>query len=286
MPWTLTPPTSYQSSSRWFSSGGLTLSARPFEAMPRIFACYVVYNEAQLIAESLRSVKAYVDGFVVIDVAFPHNPSPGTHSSDDTRAICEAVCPPVPLTYVESNVRINQWDARNRYLELVPDGDYVFIVDGDEVLHGDYREIQPWIRSLRAAGQLDASLKVFTTAVSVRLSDAEIDQLAGRLPPEMYATAPVVNTAGFMTRFVKNDRSRGLHYRLNAQGVWGSGLYDRTEECISRAEDESAPMFLVNHHARQSYASWVVDLDRERAERGGGPPSRTVRGHMIRLPRG
>ena len=71
--------------------------------MKRIVACYTACNEALLISESIRSVKEYVDAFVVIDSVFTSNSVSATHSSDDMRSVVERVCAPIPLTYVESD---------------------------------------------------------------------------------------------------------------------------------------------------------------------------------------
>ena len=88
--------------------------------MSKIWACYVVFNEEQNIARSMRSVQAYVDGFIIIDTCFPSNPVDATNSTDNTMVEAGNACGNKELIYIAESKRMCEQEARNRYMEEVP----------------------------------------------------------------------------------------------------------------------------------------------------------------------
>ena len=224
----------------------------------RLTACYVVCNEEALIAESLRSVKAYVDRYVIVDAVFENNPHEGTHSSDRTREVCERVCAPVPLTYVESDRRLDEASARNRYLAEVPDGDWCLVIDGDEVMYGRHQNILAMIERVRAGvWPLAVEIPVYTQSVLAHGMAPDVDA-------ETYATSPIICSAGRMARFFR--QRPGLHYKRNELGI-AHGLYDADERFAGRSETRCPEPFIVNHHVRQSHADYLNDYAWETADR-------------------
>jgi hypothetical protein len=219
-----------------------------------IVACYAVANEARLIAESLRSVKAYVDRYVVVDSIWDTIPLNATHSTDVTRRICEEVCYPVPLTYIESDRKLRQEEARNRYLEEVRSGDWAFVIDGDEVLYADHTEaIQTfgWLRhgehSIRAL-----NIPVMTGAVMFNGQAAD-------MPIEHYVIGPIIHTRGLAPRIFRASPS--IRYRavvsadgvLDNMGVWEGDL------TIDSGAVTDTRLTIINHHVRQSFAEYQAD---------------------------
>src|SRR5213075_2987439 len=99
-----------------------------------IVACYVVANEADHLADSMRSVKAYVDRFVIVDSLFRTNPLPGTHSTDSTKEVAQRAAGVVPLLYIESQERLSEPEARNLYLTVTRDA-WILVMDGDEQMY-------------------------------------------------------------------------------------------------------------------------------------------------------
>lgn len=229
--------------------------------MSQVVACYVAWNEAGQIAESLRSVKAYVDRYVVVDAVFDANPAAGTHSADGTRDICESICAPVPLTYIESDVRLTQDVARNRYLDELDEGDWPLIIDGDEVLYGDHDEALALFDEIRAGIDTHALLvPVYTTAVL-------FDGNAPDVTVAAYATNPTVHTWGWQPRLFQNWKA--LRYRVNQFGV-PHGVYDETGEFVGQGGLYEKRVFLINHHVRQSYTGYQNDYARETEEQARG----------------
>ena len=215
-------------------------------------ACYVVANEAGLIAESLRSVKAYVDRFVIVDSIFSVNPVNATHSTDDTRKVCEAICDPVPLTYIESDRKLRQEEARNLYLDAVPIGEWIVNLDGDEVLYGDHAEIREIVSWLQA--DVISALKVPVLSAAV-LNHG----LASEMSPDVYGNAPIIHTRGLAPRFFRVTPD--MRYRefvttdgiVDNQGLWQDG------HLLGSIALADFRMLIVNHHVRQTWSEYQAD---------------------------
>ena len=228
-----------------------------------IVACLCVANEERLIAEAIRSVKAYVDRYVIVDSIFVANEAVDSpHSTDATRAIAERVCAPVPLTYIESQTKLNEQDARNVYLDQLNEDDWALTIDGDEVLQGDYPPTKVLFDRCRVAPRVweVLSMRVYTTAVMFRGMGKDMD-------PDTYATAPLIQTSGWMPHLVRMSAARGWRYRVNAAGI-PHGLYDSAGQFAGNVAIRTNAAFVVNQHARQSHEEYVADCIWELRQRG------------------
>lgn len=113
--------------------------------MPKIYACYIVYNEADKIEISLRSVIDYVDKIIIVDGAFADFPHNCPQSSDETKNIAERICKKklIWIDCSKENGKYISWDLeakkRNAYLQLVPIGAWLYIMDADTILTGDVK---------------------------------------------------------------------------------------------------------------------------------------------------
>lgn len=216
-------------------------SLRP--GMVGIYAAYVVCNEAELIAESVRSVKAYVDGFVFVDSAFHANELDATHSTDDTRALAEAAAHPLSMTYVESDRKMELDEARNLSLSLIPKGSWALTIDGDETILGDRHEVQAMFDECRA-GELDGvGISVFTAML-------RFDGHAPAIGKKQYRQLPVVHTRGVQPRLAPVN---GLSWRWTG---YSYGLYSG-DELLRRPVDPR--MVMVNHRTRQTFEAYQSD---------------------------
>lgn len=231
-------------------------AARASRSVPaRVIACYVVANEAEHLAESLRSVKAYVDGYVIVDSLFTTNPLPGTHSSDATRAVAEAVCAPLPLTYIESDERLTEPQARNRYLSET-EGDWCLMLDGDEQLYGEYADILRLMERVRY-GRIPKAVDVpvYTVAVNFNGNAPEMSRAE-------YERNPLISTMGYQPRLFHNV---GLHYDYDAGRGFGGALLDGSGYLQGRRK--ASEMLIINHHVRQSFESYQNDFTWEHGTR-------------------
>jgi glycosyltransferase involved in cell wall biosynthesis len=229
-----------------------------------VVAAYVVCNEASSLAESIRSVKAYVDRFVIIDAAFLTSPLPeeATHSTDNTREVATATCaapPSRPLHYVESAARLPQFYARNAYLEFIQPPDWVFVIDGDEIFYGQHTEIKKTFDAIRE-GRIKKSLAlpVYTTAVLV-------DKQAPDITPDEFATRPLISTMGYMPRLFAAEP--------NLRYLWAEGGSTPVITYIGNPTEGGLPnqalwpahnaspdsMFLINHHTHQTHQGYLDD---------------------------
>jgi hypothetical protein len=243
--------------------------------MTDIVAAYLACNDEGTIAESIRSIKAYVDRFVVVDAVFPSNPAQATHSSDQTRQIVERICsttPAKPLTYISSAAKLLQYYARNAYLEQIHPPDWVFVIDSDEVLYGEYHRILDILGKIRS-GELrhSVAIPVYTVAVNV-------EKMAPEVTTDEFTSAPLITTMGYMPRFFAAHPN--LRYsRAVGSGLAGStpvltflgrGQPDRLDRFLL-PENHVPPgeMFLINHHTRQSFDSYQNDYVWAMAQRTG-----------------
>ena len=216
-----------------------------------VTACYVVWNEASHIAESIRSVKAYVDRFVVVDGAFSTNPIGRGPSTDGTRAEVERACGTTSLKYIIPSISLLEHEARNWALSEVDAGDWVLVLDGDEIFYGDFAKVRD--------SAVDVALSIYTTAV---LFEGNADMM----DEEAYQTNPVISTAGQQPRFFR--KTSGTLYQVKMVDVGGRRmsfvhLYRGLQE-ITGSLVEGA--FIINRHVSQSFAGYQADYAWESAQ--------------------
>lgn len=208
-----------------------------------VTALYVAYNEEARIAESIRSVKAYVDRVVVVDGLFKGNPAEGLHSTDRQREAAEHGARGVELVYLMPHERLAEHEARNLALSQVALGDWAVILDADEVLYGDHRATEEAIR--RPAGNY--ALRVWTTAVLANRSAPDIDE-------DLYASAPLIETSGWQTKVVR--RTAGLETR-RVESSPGQFTYDDLYDGPSYLHGAAIEQpFVINHRIRKTHAEY------------------------------
>ena len=109
-----------------------------------IYACYVIYNDASLFHNSLKSIVDFVDKVIVVDGAWKSHPY-GEHpeSTDNVKKIAKSICGKkliwvgcrkIKDKYIPWN---NQIQKRNVYLKLVPENDWFIVLDSDTLIFGE-----------------------------------------------------------------------------------------------------------------------------------------------------
>lgn len=224
-----------------------------------IAACYVAWNEADAIGESIRSVKAYVDRVIVVAGAFSTNPAADPEGSASRQwAAVHAASHPLPVTYIEPPIRLEEHQARDMYLDELADGEWAFLLDADEILIGDHARIQAQVDELPDAGAL--VVPVVTQAV---LFHGNADAMG----PDAYATAPIIGTRGYQPRLVR--AADGLRYqrdeiapgRFTHHVLWCDGA-----RVTGPAWDDA---LVLNRHVAQPFAGYLADYAWETAQRDG-----------------
>ena len=115
--------------------------------MNKIYACYIVYNEADKIALSLNSIISYVDKVVMVDGAFKHFKHTYPESTDDTKEIAEKICGDklIWIDCPKNNDKYipweNQVDKRNAYLENIPLNAWFYVMDSDVIVTGNIEKL-------------------------------------------------------------------------------------------------------------------------------------------------
>ena len=220
--------------------------------MSRIIACYNVFNEQTLIAESVRSVKAYVDGFVFVDAAYVVNPLDATHSTDATRQRALEAAYPLRVDYHESDRKLGLIEARNLATSMVSDGDWALIIDGDEMLYGHHPIISQLVDGVHA-GTLESPIGMGVYTASVMFEGG-----APSVSAEAYQTLPVIHSLGVQSRLVAVD---GIHWQMVPGGDTGWAYHG--DQILKAPATEG--VFIVNHRIRQPYeiyqADWVWETN-------------------------
>lgn len=105
-----------------------------------VYACYCIYNEEQFLRQSLQSIIDFVEKVIIIDGVWSTYPSNAYASTDKSKKIAQEVCGD-KLIWVDApdGGWRTQVEKRTQYLNLVPDGEWLFVIDGDEILHGDIK---------------------------------------------------------------------------------------------------------------------------------------------------
>ena len=103
-----------------------------------MYACYIVYNEEELIGDSLNSIVPYVTKVIMVDGAYEKWICNKPYSTDRTREIAERVCG-TKLLWVDydRDACKHEYRKRNVYIRLVPDGEWFISIDADEVICGE-----------------------------------------------------------------------------------------------------------------------------------------------------
>jgi len=184
--------------------------------MTKIFSCTVTYNDKDMLVKNIESVKPFVDGFVIVDGAFPGFPlkDASSISTDGTRALVETQIPKEKLTYIEGPKTgwKSQSEARTQYLKAVPPGDWIFVLDSDETACGDL---------VKGFDRVKTS-KFLSVAV---LCESLVPTWKGKgnvIPKEVWRTLPTAHVYGYMVRLYRS--SGNLEYRLHHSVVFDTGL--------------------------------------------------------------
>lgn len=106
----------------------------------KVIACYSIYNEEALIRSSIDSIKHYVDEIYIADGAYRQNKL----SDDNTPAIVEdcliGTMETQGLLWI-NRPNLSEIEKRNELYARVPEGEWIFIIDGDEICVGDVKKV-------------------------------------------------------------------------------------------------------------------------------------------------
>ena len=121
--------------------------------MNEIYACYIVYNEADKIAISLNSIVPFIDKVIIVDGAFKDFPHENPQSTDGTKEVAEKVCGN-KLIWVDCPNKDNKYipwisegAKRNEYLKYIPEGVWFYILDADTIWFGDIKSLSEKLKT-------------------------------------------------------------------------------------------------------------------------------------------
>ena len=113
----------------------------------RIHACFNIYNEAEFIEEAIKSV-LWADQVIVVDGIFQGFPSRSINSDDNTIQIVQWLAKKHPKIKLIMMSKPSLGPEKiEAYRNLVPYGDYILRLNGDEILGGKVDKIYSYIKS-------------------------------------------------------------------------------------------------------------------------------------------
>lgn len=108
--------------------------------MTKTWAVVSVFNEISHLEKTLDSIRSSVDGIIVVDGAYKTFPYTGNNGASDDGTIefllkyQREVYPGLEIVYAPEGGWETEMEKRTAYCDLVPEGDWLFIIDGDEEL--------------------------------------------------------------------------------------------------------------------------------------------------------
>lgn len=115
--------------------------------MIKVHACFDIFNEAQFISSAIESV-LWADQIILVDGIREGHPSETVNSNDGTIDIIKSYmknCSHIKLIIMDKAA--GGYEKIDAYRSLVPYGDYILRVDGDEIIYGEPDKLKPYIKN-------------------------------------------------------------------------------------------------------------------------------------------
>jgi len=222
-----------------------------------IYACYVLYNEVEEIADSLRSINGFADRYIFIDGAFEGHPlaKGSATSTDGTIRLLESLIAEEKRTIVTTETAWRtQTEARNQYLRLLPLGSWAFIIDADEMLHGDREAAK---RQILTAQSTVLGILIESLAPTWHGSGATI-------PRELWPSLPKCPIFGYSPRFYRS--SGKLAYRNGHSCLWdGDRMIAANQGQLIETGNIIRSVRIVNDMTRQSWERYQEGITYRRS---------------------
>jgi glycosyltransferase involved in cell wall biosynthesis len=216
--------------------------------LTKIWACYVLYNEVGSIADSIKSIMDFADCFVFIDGAFQGHPleNDNAKSTDGTVALLEKLVPEKKRTIIQTETPWStQTEARNQYLKHVPAGDWVFIIDGDESVHGDKQQTR---RELAETKSNVFGVLIETLARAWGGSGANI-------PEDQWRSLPKCPIFGYSPRFYRSTGN--LAYQRQHSAIYdGTTKIAQNQGALINGDNLTRSIRILNDTTQQSWRKY------------------------------
>ena len=131
----------------------------------RMWACVIVYNDKDLLEQSLISLKKAEFKIMVIDGKFAKYPGENLVSTDGSIEIAKKYADmyiPADASFLST-----QMTKRSKYTELVPDGEYFFVIDSDEEYRGKPIDANTLTEDVYSICLEEADRKQSTTSIRI-----------------------------------------------------------------------------------------------------------------------
>lgn len=230
--------------------------------MASVAACYVAHGEPELLVESIRSVKPYVDRVIIVDGLFHGNPGDDVNERIQQKIVADAICeaPPArPLEYYDMGFEpVSELEARSTYLQLLEADEWGLVIDSDELLIGDHPRAHALFNALRDGADASDLYPIMRAAlVPIYTVAVNIPKYAPDISEAEYVTAPLLSTRGFQPRLFRN--SSKLTYRLPPGAITPALALVDGGLLGADFRVEHGEFLILNYHVRQSLSSYQRD---------------------------
>lgn len=202
--------------------------------MTKLYGVMSVFNDIDCIQQCLPSLTPWVDELIIVDGpyrAFPYHGKAGRSDDgtwewlQDYKGRCDK-----PVTLIEGRVWDTEMEKRTAYLNLIPDGDWWFMLDADEelisvcnVFHWGVGLIplkEPWdcgiITALNPGEVITHHPRLFKKYRGMHYENGHVDLVndeTGREYNEMFIPV-VIKNWGPALRKSERDEQRQAYYAL------------------------------------------------------------------------
>lgn len=133
--------------SKWIHNGTFSNRVAKSLVTGKVIGCCIVCNEEEFLEASIESIAPIIDRFVVVVGGNQYALQAGMcdakgYPTDSTLEICERLSNKFPMTIIQPPGRPwkDKVEMRNAYVDHLKPGNWMFMLDGDEV----YKEDQLW----------------------------------------------------------------------------------------------------------------------------------------------
>lgn len=105
----------------------------------KLVACYCTYNNFDYLRASLETIHPHVDQIIIVDGRFENYPGKSNISTDGTLQVAldyQKRLGEDKVIILPPKLYFDEIEKRNAYLDHLSPGDWLFIIDGDEIPFG------------------------------------------------------------------------------------------------------------------------------------------------------
>jgi hypothetical protein len=200
-----------------------------------VYACYSIFNEEQFLKISLQSIVDNVEKVIIVDGAWRSFPTTEFASTDKSKAIAKKMCGK-KLIWIDAPE--DGWKSevlkRTHYVKLVPNGEWFFVIDGDEIITGDVAGEFSKVEANQDLHMCLVPISFHTPYASMQnlpsfneigsykdLTNVNAQEYLDTINESNFSTIPWITTIGH--RYALYKKEEGMEYNNHHSNIWING---------------------------------------------------------------